>query len=109
MDYPEIESLEHLPEVLLSCGPTKGGGFGPVALDWVDIEAFERLSGVSIGPWGAEAVIAASRAYVAALGEFDQKHTPSPLTEAVVDRKGVNDALKAGFAQMMKRPRDYNH
>ena len=48
-------------------------------------------------------MIAASRVYVAALGEFDQKHTPSPLTEAVVDRKGVNDALKAAFTQVMKR------
>ncbi|EJN15687.1 hypothetical protein PMI42_00704 [Bradyrhizobium sp. YR681] len=29
----------------------KGGGFGPQPLEYADIEAFQRLSGMRFAPW----------------------------------------------------------
>lgn len=44
---------------------TRGGGFGPGAITYAEIEAFVRLTGHTLDPWEVEAVRALDDAYLA--------------------------------------------
>lgn len=39
-------------------------GFGPVRISYVDLDAFQRVTGISLAPWEIDAIRRADRAYM---------------------------------------------
>ncbi|TPL40699.1 hypothetical protein [Mesorhizobium sp. B2-4-6] len=43
-------------------------GFGPAAISWFDLDAFQRFTGASFAPWEVETLERLDQAYMAELG-----------------------------------------
>lgn len=58
-------SVAHLWEMYFRIRRRKGSnGFGPVPIEWPDIDAFIRVSGTSVRPWEVRIVEAIDDAYL---------------------------------------------
>lgn len=62
-------------------GPIKSDGMGPRSADWLEIDAFARLTGQIEEPWEAEALHAMCAAYLEEI-----KGGEDPLRAAPVER-----------------------
>ena len=61
----EIDGFEHLVDYLFEAGPTSGDE----PLRWAELESWQRQTGVTLDAYGAGAIVALSREYLAALGK----------------------------------------
>lgn len=66
---PDLGPVKYLLELLFEVGPVGAGGFGVMALPWVEIKAFADATGSITEPWEFRAISQMSRAYVTGLRE----------------------------------------
>lgn len=59
----------------------KGGGMGPGPIEWPDIDAFLRLSGVSLVPWEIEVIEELDDLFLTAVAAAQKPSTPHPAQD----------------------------
>jgi hypothetical protein len=96
-DLPYIDpALELLVEYLFEAGPVSAVGMGPVTLTWVDLEAWQRATGVSLHPWQARLLRQLSSEYLAESSIADAHDAPPPW-DREPDRAKVANHIKRLF------------
>jgi len=90
----------HLIDLLMEIGPTVPSGFGPVAIGWREIEAWQAVSGVELAPWEAGMIRRLSGEYAAELHAAEDEDRPAPYLSAAVvaaNREAVERKLELLF------------
>lgn len=90
-------NLPYLAEVFYEIGPTKHGGMGPAPLEDVDLQAWQRNTGIYLQPWEVQAVIQASKLWIAASAKAEDPDCPSPW-----DGYGSDSGAKVATARSMR-------
>lgn len=63
LDEPELPGcVAHLWHLFLELDSQRGGGFGPAPIGYPQLAAWQRVSGVSLTPWEAGALLAMDNA-----------------------------------------------
>ncbi len=86
-----------LADWLLSVGPVMSGAMGAVPVTWQEVASWSALTGVPLSAWEAEAIIAASREYAAAIETYADKQHAAPWGETV-SKSDMAKKLRAMFA-----------
>lgn len=71
-------ALSYLWQIYRRLRRRKGGGMGPSPIEWPDIDAFLRLSGVALVPWEIEVIEDLDDAFMAAVAAAGEPHTETP-------------------------------
>jgi len=78
---PDIGPMKYLMDAMWRLHPTRNTGWGDVAADWRDIEAFAKVTGRIVETWEAELLYDMCAAYTSA------KHAGvDPLSMAPVEQ-----------------------
>lgn len=59
----------------------KGGGMGPGPIEWPDIDAFLRLSGLSLVPWEIEVIEDLDDAFMGAVAAAQKPSAQPPAKD----------------------------
>ncbi len=89
----------HLAKWWLEIGPTQAGGMGEAVIGWQEMAAWERVTGLKLGPWEARAIRSMSSAFVSMRQDARKSGCPAPFAE---DPEQIQQRVDAQFAQMMK-------
>lgn len=65
---------------LFEIGPTVPGGMSPAPLGWLDMAAWQGISGVELLPWEASLIRQLSRVFVSASHDARKRDCPAPWT-----------------------------
>lgn len=88
-EVPEVElNFSHLPTWLDELGRARTGGFGPVPLDYVEIESWARLAGVRLTHFES---VALQKMSTVACGILADKDSKCPMAEEEDVQKSIND------------------
>jgi hypothetical protein len=93
-------SARFLVDYLLEIGPIKPVGMGSGSIDWQDIEAWQRCTGITLPPWQARMLRRLSRSYLAMSREAEEPDCRSPTQEEVTqrEREAVSQKIRAARA-----------
>lgn len=97
---PDVRAW-HLVDYWFDAGLAQGG-MGASALACVEIEAWQRGSGISLTPWEFAMVRAMSIAYANFLPEAADKTCPAPYLGRI-DRDAVGKKLRYALQAMTKK------
>jgi hypothetical protein len=76
---PDITGVGHLIDYLYDMGPTLSGAAGPIPLTHEEMEAWQRNSGVELGPWESSLLRRLSIEYLDSAQAAKNENCPSPL------------------------------
>ena len=93
LQFPELEVGRYLIQMLFEVGPTSSVGMGEGPVTWLDLMAFNSLTGDITEAWEARVVIELSRSYLEGrkLGENIWEHPPWPPSENEDDEEEFED------------------
>ncbi len=77
----------HIVARLIEIGITQPGGMGLAPLSWREIEAWQRMTRVTIAPWEARLLRSLSLAYLAQLSRAESENCPPPFRVEVSQRE----------------------
>lgn len=105
---PPLSCGELLIAYLFEVGPIAAGGMGPVAIDWVQIDAWQRRVGLDLPPWQSRLLIRLSGDYLSEWMAASDDTRPAPwhpedMTEA--NRAAVGRQAKNAMRALMESPR----
>lgn len=63
VDWPELK-LQYLFEYLMRIGPCFNTGMGQEPLNWTELEAWQKVNGITLTPWELSIIRKASIVYV---------------------------------------------
>ena len=99
---PEITTAPYLIEYSLEVGLFKHGGMGLTPLDWVDIQAWIKLTGLEVHPEEIKILKALSASYIIQLNKSKKSDCPAPFLEEVTPtQKCIN--IKEQMAQFRRK------
>lgn len=107
---PELEPMDvDYVHLLFEAGPAKSGFNGPVQLDWVDIDAWQRLTQAHLSPAEALLLRQLSAIYASAASNASEPDAESPWLEQDVEHKteqvqAAEQGLAAIFRSMTTKP-----
>lgn len=88
LDLPDISrGLIHFVEYLMEAGPTSHAGMGETALRWIDLECWQRGSGVSLQPWECRLLRKLSNDYLTERHRATAFDAPPPWNREIDKRK----------------------
>jgi len=89
LDLPDIDpALTYLIGWLMEAGPMSAAGIGPVPLTWLDLDAWQRCTGVRVQPWEARLLRRLSGDYLDELNNAEAHDAPAPwIPESTVERR----------------------
>lgn len=70
--------MPHLVDRLIEMGLTEAGGMGAAPLSWLTIDAWQRVTGVTIAPWEARLIRRLSTDYLAMSRAAESENCPAP-------------------------------
>jgi hypothetical protein len=79
--------MPHVIGRLIEIGLVGSTGMGSAPLTWLEIDAWQRLSGVQLGPWEARLIRALSTAYIAEGRKAESENCPPPWRAEVTQRE----------------------
>lgn len=91
--------LPHVITRWIEIGLVAGGGMAPAALSWLEINEWQKATGVTLGPWEARTIRALSVAYIAEGRRAEEETCPPPWQAPVTaqERAAEEAALLAFF------------
>ena len=98
--------LPYLIDYLFEVGPASGGGFGPVPVTFVEIDAWARRVPRGIQPFEAIYIKRLSELWVRQLAQSEDEGAPAPWSAEVVtsdERVAVGDSLRDSIRAMAKK------
>lgn len=111
---PEISGVDYLLDMMMAeglgwCSFDQMGG--ATAVTWSEINSFSTGAGLELEPWEARQLRAMSVAYVNGMERGREPMTVSPAYAdnpdtdpgVALERKRVNDSLKAGMSAMARQ------
>lgn len=79
VDMPRLDTTLHfLVQLLFDAGPVSGTGQGTVPLSWADLDAWQRMTGVSLPPWQLRLLRRLSGEYLSESNAATQDDAPPP-------------------------------
>lgn len=96
---PHVEVGGHLIDYLWEAGPSRQSSMGSVALDWVDIRAWQQCTGACLSSWEAKTLRGLSRVFVAQAGVSADPKAPPPWQAemSLEEKKAVAERVKSMF------------
>ena len=100
-----LVSAPHIIDYLYEIGPTLAGGMGGVPLSHLEIDAWQRNTGIDLDAWEARFLVRLSREFLAESHKAEAKDRPAPWTEVPVevDRDQVSRSLFNALESMRKK------
>jgi hypothetical protein len=96
--------VDYMIDWLFEIGPSMAGSMGEAPIGWVELEAWQGLTGVDLDPWEARTLRRLSRAYVAQRHLSEDPKCPEPRldeSEALkAKRQDVAERLEAAFRML---------
>lgn len=98
---PDIGDGEYLIAYWQDIGLAQSGGFGSAPLSCLEVEAWQRCTGICLEPWEFKILRDMSRSYLSQLQEGEKPECPPPYGDPVQDfdreavSKKVSNAFKA--------------
>jgi broad specificity phosphatase PhoE len=97
-EFPPIPT-RYLVDWFFEIGPSSPGGMAGATLTWSEMEAWQRLTGISLEAWEARTIREMSRAFLKQQHDSRKANCPAPWSESP---EVVNDRVTAQFAAMFK-------
>ena len=76
---------------------------GLVAIEYTDLDAWQRVSGVELTPWEAETIRRMSREFVSQSHDSHKVECPSPWLAKLPRKQEVAEAMKNALRSLSKR------
>jgi hypothetical protein len=102
-DVPDV-AAPFIISYLLDIGPVIAAGFGPAAIHWRDILAWQQCTSVRLPPWQARLIIELSKEYLVFSEKAKEPDCLSPLSNEAKQgyrREAISKSLRIGFKAMM--------
>jgi hypothetical protein len=64
---------------------------------WQDIDAWMRVTGMSVNPWLACAIRSISQAYTRSISKYDTSKDAAPWQAIEIDREAVDKSVRSAF------------
>ncbi len=99
----------YLIEFLLEIGPAIQHGGGAVPIGWLDLEAWQRLTGAELAPWEARLIRRLSHEYLAMIRDAEKPDCPPPwggAGEPQHDREMVARKVQNAFRALATAQRN---
>ncbi len=106
LGIPDVRA-PHLLSYLLEIGPVVSGGWGPAAIDWRDLVAWQTCTSIRLAPWESRMLVSLSRDYLAYSKKAEEPSCLSPLSSEAQksnNRDAIARSLKIGFKAMLANP-----
>lgn len=100
LDLPACDAPE-LVQYLFDAGPVLYSGMGPVPLNHVEIESWQRNTGIPLSPWECRTLRRLSQAFADQTNKAAKHHCPPPYTSGEpteAHRKAVDRKLRDFFS-----------
>ena len=93
---PLVEEAHYLLEYLRALGYAAAGVAGPTCISFTEIDAWARLSAVSLHPWEVTILRALSSEFVSEIGAAEDHLRPAPWSPEPeqIDRKALASRIK---------------
>jgi hypothetical protein len=94
----------HLLEYFWDVGPTIHGSMGESAVDWPQIESWQRQTGIELQPWQVRLLRRLSGEYLAESQKATKPNYPAPWKpeENTVDKAVKADSLRNALRDLAK-------
>lgn len=93
LEMPEIEGGAYLIEYLAEIGEAKHGSTGIVPIEWIDIKAWQDVTGMVLNMWEAKTIKYLSAVYVNQYIEAGDPNCPPPWMSRAPDANQINAKL----------------
>lgn len=100
---PEPGPYSYLIGLLKKIGPSLNVGNGPFALNWQEIEAWERRSGIALSNWEAETIRSLSGLYASCVTTYSGENIPAPYSDQQGDRSQLNQEIDSAFRDFFRQ------
>lgn len=101
---PPLKHGAYLIELLHDAGTMSTSDGIARSLTWMDLQAWNQLSGTQLTPWECETIRAASAAYARTYNAASDPNCPQPMAPAMDEAKraAVSSGLKNGLRNRAK-------
>jgi hypothetical protein len=79
VQLPEFEVAAYLVDYWKDVGSVTQGGYSPSPLSAMEIQAWQQMAGIVLGPWEFRVLRDMSRAYLGYLHEAEEFECPAPF------------------------------
>lgn len=99
---PPLDWGQHIIDDLMEIGPVKSGGMGAVAIEQLDVWAWQQNQGIELDGWTCKEIIKLSRTYAAGLHEFSKPHAKRPWGQDAAENQQLKNAKMSSFFAYLK-------
>lgn len=104
---PPVEHGKYLLKYLHKVGPSMGTGMGAIPLTFGELQAWQQQTGLDLQPWEVETLRRLSSDYVLETHRAASFAAMPPwVSDIEVQRKAVDDGLRALFRSLMVKQAD---